>query len=73
MLSIKNSNDLAKMMNYYRTSDMIKLFILFPDVTPVSDIVLVESYDDYINNKEFFDSFNNYRIDTLRGRKLINI
>lgn len=73
MLSIKNSNDLAKMMGYYRTSDMIKLFILFPDVTPVSDIVLVESYDDYINNKEFFDSFNNYRIDTLKGRKLINI
>lgn len=73
MLSINNQNDVYEMMKYYRTSDMINMYNLFPDISPVCDIAIVESYDDYVENKDFLDGFNNYRIDTLKGRKLFNL
>lgn len=52
---------------------MINLLNFFPDVSPITDLVIVESYDDYLLNKDYFDSFNNHRIDTLKGRKLFNL
>lgn len=68
MLNMNNINDKQKMMNYYRTSDMLNLLFFFPELSPIEDLVIVESIDDYLSNREFFDSFNQNRVDTLKGR-----
>lgn len=68
MLCMNNIDDRKKMMNYYRTSDMLNLLYFFPQVSPIKDLVIVESEEDYLCNKEFFDSFNQNRVDTLKGR-----
>lgn len=72
MLRMSNENDKQKMMNYYRTSDMLNLLYFFPELSPITDIVLVETVDEYINNFDFFNSFNQNRVDTLKGRKFID-
>lgn len=72
MLRMSNENDKQKMMNYYRTSDMLNLLYFFPKLSPITDIVLVETVDEYINNFDFFNSFNQNRVDTLKGRKFID-
>lgn len=56
------------MMDYYRTSDMLNLLYFFPQLSPVTDMVIVENVEEYLNNKDFFDSFNQNRVDTLKGR-----
>ena len=68
MLSMNNINDRQKMMEYYRTSDMLNLLYFFPELSPIKDLTIVESEEDYLNNKEFLDSFNQNRVDTLKGR-----
>lgn len=72
MLRMSNENDKQKMMNYYRTSDMLNLLYFFPELSPITDIVLVETVDEYINNFDFFNSFDQNRVDTLKGRKFID-
>ncbi len=68
MLNMNNIDDKQKMMQYYRTSDMLNLLYFFPQLSPVRDLTLVESEQDYLNNKEYFDSFSQNRVDTLKGR-----
>lgn len=68
MLSTNNINDKQKMMKYYRTSDMLNLLYFFPKLSPIKDITIVESEEDYLNNKDYLDSFNQNRVDTLKGR-----
>ena len=68
MLNMNNIDDRQKMMQYYRTSDMLNLLYFFPQLSSVRDLTLVESIEDYLNNKEYFDSFAQNRVDTLKGR-----
>ncbi len=68
MLNMNNIDDRQKMMQYYRTSDMLNLLYFFPQLSPVRDLILVESEEDYLNNKEYLDSFAQNRVDTLKGR-----
>ena len=72
MLNMNNIDDRQKMMQYYRTSDMLNLLYFFPQLSPVRDLTLVESIEDYLNNKEYFDSFAQNRVDTLKGRTPIS-
>lgn len=71
MLSIKNEDDKKKMIKYYRTRDMLNLLYFFPNLSPIKDLVIVESVEDYLNNKDYFDSFDQNRVDTLIGRSPI--
>lgn len=71
MLIMNNITDKQKMMEYYRTSDMLNLLFFFPDLSPIKDLTIVESVEDYLSNKEFLDSFTENRIDTLKGRNSI--
>lgn len=68
MLNMNNIVDKQKMMQYYRTADMLNLLYFFPKLSPITNIVIVESVEEYLNNKEFFDSFDQNRVDTLKGR-----
>lgn len=72
MLNMNNIDDRQKMMQYYRTSDMLNLLYFFPQLSSVRDLTLVESIEDYLNNKEYFDSFAQNRVDTLKGRTPIS-
>lgn len=72
MLSMNNINDKQKMMEYYRTSDMLNLLYFFPQLSPIRDLTIVESKEDYLNNKDLLDSFNQNRVDTLKGRTPIS-
>ncbi len=68
MLNINNKEDKEKMKKYYRTSDMINLLDFFPELSPVTDLIIVENLDEYLSNKKYFDSFKQNRVDTLKGR-----
>lgn len=65
---MNNINDKQKMMKYYRTSDMLNLLYFFPQLSPIKDLTIVESIEDYMNNKELINSFDQNRVDTLKGR-----
>ncbi len=71
MLKYNNDNDRYEMMKYYRTSDMINLMYYFPNLSPITDIVIVEDEQDYLNNKEYLENFNQNRVDTLKGQKFL--
>lgn len=47
---------------------MLNLLYFFPQLSPVKDIVIVESEEDYLENKEFLKNFQQNRVDTLKGR-----
>ena len=72
MLSMNNINDKQKMVEYYRTSDMLNLLYFFPQLSPIKDLTIVESKEDYLNNKKLLDRFNQNRVDTLKGRTPIS-
>lgn len=68
MLNMNNPKDRQRMMNYYRTSDMLNLLYFFPQLSPIKELVIVESIKDYLNNKEYLDLFDQNRVDTIKGR-----
>ena len=68
MLNMNNINDKQKMMDYYRTSDMLNLLYFFPQLSPVRDLTIVESEEDYLTNKDYLNSFDQNRVDTIKGR-----
>lgn len=68
MLNMMNIDDKQQMMKYYRTSDMLNLLYYFPQLSPVKELVIVENEEDYLHNKTFLDSFDQNRVDTLKGR-----
>ena len=71
MLSMNNPNDISKMKEYYRTSDMLNLILYFPDVSPIIDMTVVLDIDDYYQNKAFLDTLELNRVDSLKTRGLI--
>ena len=68
MLSMNNINDKQKMMEYYRTSDMLNLLYFFPQLSPIKDLTIIENETDYLKHQKFFNNFNQNRVDTLKGR-----
>lgn len=68
MLSMNNEKDRKKMMNYYRTSDMLNLIFFFPQLSPVKDLTIIENIDDYYKNQNIMNELPYNRIDTLKGR-----
>ena len=73
MLSMNNRNDLEKMLKYYRTSDMLNLLIYFPDLSPIRNLTIVESEEDFINNKKYIETLDSNRVDSLKGKAVLNI
>lgn len=74
MLSMNNKDDKLKMMNYYRTSDMLNLLYFFPDLSPVRDLTIIENEQDFLNHKKIIDTLKQNRVDTLKGRTpILNI
>lgn len=71
MLSMNNINDRQKMMEYYRTSDMLNLLYFFPQISPIKDLTIVENEEDYLGNQKFLNNFSQNRVDTLKGRNPI--
>lgn len=68
MLEFNNISDREKMMNYYRTSDMINLINFFPSLSPIKDLTIVESIEEYKKLKSYLETFSQNRIDILKGR-----
>ena len=66
MLSLKNYEDKIKMMKYHRTSEMINLIQFFPQLSPVTDLIIVENEQDYLNNKDLLNTYDQNRVDTLK-------
>ena len=71
MLTINNDDDIRKMHNYYRASDMIDFLYFFPDASPLERLAICFDKEDYIKNKEYLDSFDSYRIDSPKEYSLI--
>lgn len=68
MLDANNLEDREKMMDYYRTSDMLNLLQFFPQISPVKDLTIIENIEDYYKNKGIIDKLPYNRVDTLKGR-----
>lgn len=65
MLSYSNIGDREEMVKYHRTKDMINLLTFFPDISPVCDLTIVKSIDDYISNYDYCSKLPMVRNDTL--------
>lgn len=50
------------------TSNMLSLLCFFPQLSPIIDLTIVENEADYLRNQEFLNSFNQNKVDTLKGR-----
>jgi len=65
MLQYKNIEDREEMMNYHRARDMINLLIYFPELSPILDLTIVKSLEDYYENYEELKDLKGERNDTL--------
>lgn len=65
MLYYNHKEDREKMWQYHRTRDMINLLTFFPEVSPIKDLTIVTSMDDYMKNIEFCKKLPGERNDTL--------
>lgn len=65
MLNFNNKNDIEKMKQYHRTKDMINLLTYFPEISPIRNLTIVTSFEDYRNNYQFCKKFPGERNDTL--------
>ncbi len=73
MLNMHNINDKEKMMNYYRTSDMLNLIFFFPNLSPITDLIIIEDEEDYLKNKDLIETYTQNRVDTIKGKPLISV
>lgn len=73
MLCINNPNDISKMMEYVRTSDMINLSTYFPKLSPVRNLTIIKDIEDYEQNYEIIKNTFFKRCDNLKGRQMINL
>lgn len=73
MLCINNPNDVIKMKKYYRTRDMIHLLEFFPEISPIRDLTIVESIDDYLEHEEYLSTLDSNRVDSLIGKPILHI
>ncbi len=65
MLNINNQSDKEKMMQYHRTKDMINLITYFPELSPIRNLTIVDSLEDYLDNYDLCKNFPGERNDTL--------
>lgn len=65
MLNINNKNDIPEMMKYHRTRDMINLITYFPELSPIRNLTIVKSIEDYKENYHFCKNLHGERNDTL--------
>ena len=52
MYSIKNENDIKYILKYHRANDMVNIFKFFPGLSPIKDLVVITSKQDYLNHKD---------------------
>ena len=71
MLKINNLDDIEKMHNYYRTSDMINLLIYFKELSPIRNLTIIENELDYTKNIDYIETLDSIRVDSLKGRNVI--
>ena len=71
MLTLDNEKDIELMKNYHRASDMIDFLYFFPEASYVKRLAIATDIDDYLNNKEYFDTFDSYRVDSPKDSSLI--
>ena len=71
MLSINNIEDINKMKQYYRTSDMINLLEFFPEISPIRNLTIVENEEDFHKHFELIKTLDSNRVDSLKTRGLI--
>jgi len=65
MLIFNNSEDIPEMMQYHRTRDMIRLMTYFPKLSPIRNLTVVKSLEDYNKNYDYCKNLSTYRNDTL--------
>lgn len=68
MLNINNVEDIPEMMQYHRTKDMINLLNLFPEISPIRNLTIITSIEDYEKNYEFCKKLPGERNDSLITR-----
>ena len=73
MLCANNIKDKEKMMKYTRSRDMLNLLLYFPKLSPVMDLTIIESLDDYYKNYEQVKEMFYKRCDNLVRRNIINL
>ena len=71
MLTLDRKDDIILMKNYHRASDMIDFLFFFPEATYLERLAIATDIDDYLNNKEYFDSFDSFRIDSPKEYSII--
>ena len=50
-------------MKYHKTCDMINLLLYFPELSPIRDLTIIETIDEYIKNYETFKNYPKERND----------
>lgn len=63
MLCFNNKDDISKMMKYHRTHDMINLLLYFPELSPIRDLTIIETIEEYKENYETFKNYSGERND----------
>jgi len=71
MLTMNNPEDINKMRNYYRTSDMLNLLMYFPEISPIKNLTIIEDEQDYLENIAYIETLDSNRVDSLKGRSVI--
>ena len=71
MLSANRVEDIPEMRQYYRTSDMLNLLQYFPEVSPVRNLTIIKSEEDFYRNYELVKNLQANRVDSLKTRGLI--
>ena len=71
MLSNSNVQDIKKMKNYYRASDMLDLLEFFPELSVVRDLTIIEDEADYKKNAKYIKTLENCRMDSPKGSPAI--
>ena len=71
MLSINNVEDINKMKEYYRTSDMISLLEFFPEISPIRNLTIIENEADFHKHYELIKTLDSNRVDSLKTRGLL--
>ena len=61
MYSIKNEEDLNQILKYHRANDMVNLIKYFPDLSPIDDLAIITSIEDYEENKDKLSNLTNIR------------
>ncbi len=65
MLQYNNIENREEMMNYHRTRDMIRLLMYFPELSPVEDLTIVKTYEDYLEHYSELKDLSGERNDTI--------